>query len=246
MSRAAPAAVLAVSASALVVAVGEARAAAVACEITGPFGSGRSQVWLLEPGTEPKSIVVFAHGWTTVEPTDWHRARFDHLCRPGSIVVFPRYQLDGPDTGFRRGVQTAFARLRPVDVPVVVAGFSFGGALAAYYAGNADGWGVPRPYGVLSVFPTTRVAGRPAGRPPRSTRFVLLAGDRDLVVGTAGTQDLLAWLKGHPLAMKTSRLVRSSSALVAHREAPKEMTVASTRLFWTPIDTLVTAARRAA
>ena len=219
------------------------------CSITGPVGSGRNQVWLLRPSGAPKSVVLFAHGWTAVEPTDWHRVRFDHLCTRGSVVVFPRYQVDGSDTwqqgvdGFRRGVRTGFAQLGGVDVPVVAAGFSFGGALVNYYAGHAKRWGVPVPRSVLSIFPTTRVPGRSAGTAPRSVRFVLLAGDRDEVVGTAGALDFLAWLKGHPAAKKMYRLIRSSTALTATHEAPKEMTPAATRAFWAPIDALVTAAR---
>ena len=238
---------------ALLVIIGAADAASNGgCSITGPFGSGRAQVWLLRPAVPPRSIVVFAHGWTAVEPTDWHRVRFDHLCSRGSLVVFPRYQVDGLDRwqqgvdGFRRGVQIAFARLRPVKVPVVAAGFSFGAALANYYAGNAGRWGVPSPYGVFSIFPTTRIPGRQAGRPSASARFVLLAGDRDEVVGTEGAEDFLMWLKGHPEDRKTYRLVRSNGAFVAHHEAPKAMTAASTRVFWAPIDQMVVAARGAA
>lgn len=251
MRRLASVTALAASSWALAVAPAGAHSAAAGCTITGPVGSGRSQVWLLRPAAPPRSIVVFAHGWTAIEPTDWHRSRFDHLCARGSLVVFPRYQVDGLDSweqaldGFRRGVQVAFARLRPVEVPVVAAGFSFGGALANYYAGNAGTWGVPRPSGVVSIFPTKRVPGRPAGAPPKSVRFVLLAGDRDEVVGTAGAADFLTWLKGHPPDRKTYRLIRSGAALVAHHEAPKEMTAASTRAFWSPIDALVASARGA-
>jgi len=222
------------------------------CTITGPFGSGRAQVWLLRPASPPTSVVLFAHGWTAVEPNDWHRSRFDHLCARGSLVVFPRYQIDGLDTwqqavdGFRRGVQIGFERAGRRRLPVVAAGFSFGGALVNYYAGHARSWGVPVPRGVLSIFPTTRVPGRPAGAPPRSVRFVLLAGDRDDVVGTAGAQDFLTWLDGHPAARKTYRLIRSNAALTASHEAPKQTTPAATRAFWAPIDGLVTAAREGA
>jgi acetyl esterase/lipase len=220
-----------------------------ACKLDGPFGSGRGQVWLLRPAATTKSIVLFAHGWTAVEPTDWHRVRLDHLCARGNLVVFPRYQVDGYDTfeqgvdGFRSGVESAFAELGKSRLPVVAAGYSFGGALVSYYAGHASDWGVPRPRSVLSIFPTTRVAGKPAGTPPRSVRFVLLAGDRDEVVGTAGAQDFLDWLEGNGATRKTYRLVRSSAALRASHEAPKQMTPASTRVFWAPLDRLVTAAR---
>ena len=219
------------------------------CAVTGPFGSGRGQVWLLRPAGPTRSIVLFAHGWTAVEPTDWHRRRFDHLCARGSLVVFPRYQVGASDTwqqgvdGFRRGVQTGFGRLGSVQAPVVAAGFSFGGALVHYYAGHATSWGVPVPRSVLSIFPTARVPGRPAGTPPASVRFILLAGDRDDVVGTAGARDFLAWLQEHPAARKTYRLVRSGAALTATHEAPKETTRAATRAFWAPLDGLMAAAR---
>ena len=90
--------------------------------------------------------------------------RFEHLCRQGSTVLFPGYQVDEYDTfeqgldGFRRGVQVGFRQLQPVHVPVVAAGYSFGGALVNYLAGNARAWGVPVPRAVVSIFPTTRVA----------------------------------------------------------------------------------------
>jgi hypothetical protein len=61
------------------------------CRTTGPFGADRGKVWLLQPRGEPESIVGFGHGWTAVQPTDWHRPRLDHLCSEGSLVVFPRY-----------------------------------------------------------------------------------------------------------------------------------------------------------
>jgi dienelactone hydrolase len=222
--------------------------AAQECRITGPFGSGRGQVWLLRPSTAPSSVVLFAHGWTAVQPTDWHRPRFDHLCASGSVVVFPRYQVDELDTfelgveGFREGVRTAFARLGDELLPVVAVGYSFGGALVNYYAAQAARWNVPVPCSVYSIFPTTRVPGRPVGKPPSSVDFTLVAGDRDEVVGTAGAEDFLAWLKSHHVESRTYRLVRSTGALTASHEAPKETTTASTRAFWDPIDELVTAA----
>ena len=224
---------------------------AATCSVTGPFGGGRNQVWLLRPAAKPRSIVVFAHGWTAVDPNDWHKVRFDHLCDAGSIVVFPRFQRDEYDTwqdsvdGFRRGVQTAFGRLgNEGRLPVVAAGYSLGGAFVNYYAGNARVWGVPVPRSVFSIFPTTRVQQRSAGTPPASVRFVILAGDRDEVVGTAGAKDFWAWLKRHPASRKTYRLIHSTAGLSASHEAPKQMTAASTRTFWQPIDVLVNEARR--
>jgi hypothetical protein len=222
------------------------------CSLTGPFGAGRNQVWILRPSTKPRSIVLFAHGWTAVDPNDWHRVRFDHLCDADSIVIFPRYQRDEYDTwqdsvdGFRRGVQIAFGRLGDESrLPVVAAGYSLGGAFVNYYAGNARAWHVPTPRSVLSIFPTERVQGRSAGTPPASVRFLILAGDRDEVVGTRGAKDFLVWLRRHPAARKKYVLVRSTAALTATHEAPKQMTAASTLTFWQPIDQLVNQARRA-
>jgi predicted esterase len=218
------------------------------CTVTRPFGAGRGQVWLLRPEGDPESIILFAHGWTAVEPTDWHRPRLDRLCTNGSLVVFPRYQLDEFDTfqnavdGFRDGVRTAFAKLDGMDVPVVAVGYSLGGALVSYYAGHATDWDVPVPVSVLGIFPTPRVPGKDAGTPPASVQFVLLAGDQDEVVGTAGAEDLRSWLESNGRTADY-RLVRSSEALTARHEALKETSAASTATFWAPIDELVADAR---
>jgi pimeloyl-ACP methyl ester carboxylesterase len=225
-------------------------AAAEACSITGPYGEGRGQVSLLRPDGDPESIVVFGHGWTAVEPTDWHRPRLDHLCADGSLIVFPRYQVDELDTfengvdGFRDGVRTGFAELAGVDVPVVAVGYSLGGALVSYYAGHATEWEVPVPESVLAIFPTVGVPGRDPGTPPASVEFVLLAGDRDEVVGTAGADDLRAWLESNDRTVEY-RLVRSTPALTATHEALKETSEASTETFWAPIDELIAEAREA-
>ena len=248
--RAATVGVVAALSLAMLAASAASSTAATGCSLSGPFGAGRTQVWLLRPASMPKSIVLFAHGWTATDPNDWHRARFDHLCAHGSVVLFPRYQRDESDTwpqsvdGFRRGIQIGFQQLGQTRLPVVAAGYSFGGALVNYYAGNARAWKVPVPRSVLSIFPTARVRGRSAGNPPASVRFVILAGDRDEVVGTAGAMDFRAWLKRHPAAKTTYRLVRSSPALTATHEAPKETTLASARAFWKPIDVMVADARR--
>ena len=71
------------------------------------------------PGRDSaKSVVLFAHGWTAVDPNDWHRAASTTSAPNGSVVLFPRYQSGRAPTrgqqsvdGFRRGVQTGFEEL---------------------------------------------------------------------------------------------------------------------------------------
>jgi hypothetical protein len=112
----------------------------------------------------------------------------------------------------------------------------------SYYAGHATEWEVPIPRSVLGIFPTTRVPGKPAGIPPASVEFVLLAGDQDEVVGTAGADDLRSWLESNGRTADY-RLVRSTEALTASHEALKDTSAASTATFWTPIDELIEQAR---
>jgi acetyl esterase/lipase len=236
----------AVSAAALVLASG----AGAACTLSGPLGKGASHAWVLIPDAEPRSIVVYAHGWTATNPNDWHRARMDHLCARGSAVVFPRYQrgdyrdtFPGSVAPFRDGLAAAFARLGPARVPVVAAGFSFGATLVFYYAANAKRWGLPVPDGVYSIFPTGPIPGALLGPLPNATQYVVLAGDRDEVVGRAGADALWRRLARHAAARKQFRLVRSRPGLPAFHEAPKETSPIALRTFWAPLDALVAQVR---
>jgi hypothetical protein len=97
---------------------------------------------------------------------------------------------------------------------------------------------------VYSIFPTGPIPGTPLGPVARNVRVVVLAGDRDEVVGTAGAQELYRHVRNRPARLRQYRLVRSSAALVAHHEAPKDGTAAAFRTFWAPLDRLVSAARR--
>jgi dienelactone hydrolase len=235
-------------AAALLVSLGAGTAAgAPTCRLEGPLGTGAAQSWILRPAGRPRSIVVYAHGWTATDPNDWHRRELDHLCSRGSVVVFPRYQRDALDTfestvePFRQGLQAAFRRLGPARVPVVAAGYSFGGALVFYYAANARAWKLPVPAAVYSIFPVEPLALRKLPPFPRSTRVLVLAGDQDEVVGTAGAQGFLRYLRAH--GRKEYRRIRSTPGLRAHHEAPKETTPLALRTFWAPLDGLVAGAR---
>jgi dienelactone hydrolase len=175
----------------------------------------------------------------------------DHLCARGSAVVFPRYQRgDYRDTfqtsvaPFRAGLAAAFARLRPTRVPVVAAGFSFGATLVFYYAANARRWALPVPDGVYSIFPTGPIPGVALGPLPKASRYVVVAGDRDEVVGRAGADALWRRLARHAPARKQFRLVSSRAGLLAFHEAPKETSPLALRTFWAPLDALVAQVRR--
>ena len=67
----------------------------------------------------------------------------DHLLARRSAVIFPRYQEGSTDNplvttiiDLRSGLRTGFEALGEPGLPVVVAGFSWGGALASEHAGS--------------------------------------------------------------------------------------------------------------
>lgn len=221
-----------------------------------PYGHGASRVWVLTPREgEPRSVVVFLHGWTATSPFLWHQVWLDHLLSGGSAVVFPVYQTTGggeelvtAPLNLRDGLQAGFRALGHPNLPVVTAGFSVGGALAFYYAADAAGWGIPRPAAAYSIFPIDPVSMDPGlarlGPPPK-VRFVVLAGDRDDVVGTAGAEAFLDWLAPLPPRLRTYRLLRSDpKGLWFDHESPTAVDdAAMRRVFWEPLDRLIARAR---
>jgi len=220
-----------------------------------PFGTGAGQVWVLRPNAgAPRSVVVYLHGWGASSPFEWHLAWMDHLLARGSAVIFPRYQEGSYDDplvttifDLEEGLRTGFEALGEPGLPVVVAGFSWGGTLAFFYAANAGRWGLPRPRAVYSVFPADPLGVDPRLDLPRlrRTRVVLLVGDRDDVVGTYGADTFWKWLRPVPASLKTYRVIRSTGKLFADHQAP---TVPSRpvvrKVFWAPLDALVAEARR--
>jgi pimeloyl-ACP methyl ester carboxylesterase len=222
-----------------------------------PYGHGSSAVWVLTPsGAKARSVVVFIHGWTATSPFDWHQEVLDHLLREGSAVVFPVYQTTGGAEEFvtapynlRDGLQAGFRALGQSELPVVVVGFSVGGALAFYYAADAVGWGVPRPVAVYSIFPIDPLSMDPGlsllGPPPRIP-FLIVAADKDDVVGDAGARAFLKWLAPLPNSLKTYRFLRSDpNGLFFDHHAPTAIgNPGLRRVFWRPLDLLVARARQ--
>jgi hypothetical protein len=202
-------------------------------------------------------VVVFGHGWKHAPPSasyPWVGQFWpwlDHLSAQGNAVIFPRYQLgdDAPGAAraaaFRAGVAEGLHRLAlPLDIPVVAMGYSYGATLALTYAANAHRWRLPEPRAVDAVFPAGEIPGVPLPPLPRSTDVLLQVGENDTVAGAGGASAFWAWLARHPPNRKRYEVVRSHGSFVADHAAPKLATPAAQDAFWTPLDRLVTRARR--
>lgn len=227
--------------------------------IEGPFGKGADAVWLIRPSTPIRSVVVFAHGWKShvaATPDAWvqqFRPWLDHLVARGSAVIFPRYQLGLGDsagaervTSFRRALEIGFARLGRPRVPVVAAGYSFGGSLVFHYAANASAWGLPTPAAVDSVFPSGPVPGERLPPLSAAARVLIQVGESDTDAGSGGAEAFRAWLAHHPPSRFRLEVVHSSPALIASHAAPKSSSPAAQRVFWAPLDRLISTVRREA
>jgi dienelactone hydrolase len=218
------------------------------------YGRGSNEVWLLRPAGRIQSVVVLGHGWKTSPPSglSWveqFRPWIDHLLARGNAVIFPRYQLGTGDwadvrrvKAYRLGLALAFRHLAAKRVPVVAAGYSFGGSLAFYYAANANNWGLPPPAAVDAVFPAGMISGASLHRLRRSTRVLIQVGDRDVEAGTAGGTAWWHWLGNHRRGRRFET-VRSTAALTATHDAPKEANATAQGVFWKPLDGLVEASR---
>jgi acetyl esterase/lipase len=222
-----------------------------------PYGRGSTAVWVLTPKKgRVRSVVVFIHGWTANTPFLWHQAWFDHLLQDGSAVVFPVYQVTGGDEEFvtspydlRDGLRAGFTVLGKPDLPVVVAGYSVGGALAFYYEADAGEWSVPRPRAVYSIFPSDPILIDPGlvhlAAPPAVPTLVLV-GDKDSTVGRIGADTFWTWLSPVPRELKRYRLLHSdpNGLWFDHESVPSsQFNLGMRRVFWEPLDELVAEVR---
>jgi hypothetical protein len=214
--------------------------------VVGPIGRGAEQVYVLRPRGVVCSIVVFGHGWSDRTPTRY-LPWLDHLLRRNNAVIYPRYQLTDDLSqplarvrdAWRAGIRAGFRRLGRGRVPVVAAGYSFGGGLAYEYAARAASWGVPAPLALQSIFPYAAFLAGPLPL-PRATRVLIQVGDRDARVGRRGGERLWRLLSGRPARLQT---VRSSDGFVAEHLAPQGTSQAARRAFWGPLDALIAWAR---
>jgi hypothetical protein len=261
-AAAALAAAVAVSASALWGCAGATASAtplarSPAVRVEGPFGQGASEVWLIVGSNVPvRSVIVFGHGWKTTPPAPGHPWVYeflpwlDHLVTGGNEVIFPAYQLTATDPAdvarvqaYRAAITTGYLHLGRPNVPFVAFGYSFGAALAFYYAANARAWGVPVPRAVQATFPAGMIAGAPLPPLVSSIRVLIQVGDADTQAGTGGAKEFWRWLASHPPARKRFEVIHSTPQLTADHAAPHTYSPAARRAFWLPLDQLVALAR---
>lgn len=166
------------------------------------FAGQADGYWLFEPANpRPDSapVVVFLHGYGAINPMiygGWIR----HIVRQGNIVIYPRYQQnllvpasDAFPATAAKGIRDALAELRrgdhvrPSDEPLVLAGHSYGGAIAANLGVHFAELEIPRPKGLLLCSPGT---GPLKGARldsydglPADTRLLILVSVNDQVVG---------------------------------------------------------------
>src|SRR3954454_2591558 len=110
-------------------------------KMQGPFGNGAEIYWVWR-APHPQSVVIFMHGLDQSElyPGN-HLPWIEHLVRMGNDVIYPRYET-APGRGpallhSAKAVTAAIIRLGRPRVPVVIAGYSRGGRLAAELAAAA-------------------------------------------------------------------------------------------------------------
>ena len=238
------AAFAALAALACVLAAGPARSSPPVTRL----GAGAREVWVLRPTGRVKSIVVFGHGWSTPFPSGfgpWVR----HLRAGGSIVIYPRYRVGAGDStssalaAFQAGVESAFRLVRPIHVPVVAVGKSFGGSAVFYYAASARSWGVPAPVAILSIFPAGPIGALPVGRLSARTYVELFVGDADTTAGSGGADTFWRWLSGHPNERRRYVVIHSRPGFVANHDSAQRSDPIAQAVFWAPFDGLIGRAR---
>ncbi len=200
------------------------------------LGEGPRSYWLFEPADpspESAPVIVFNHGWFAVNP-GVYGAWIEHLVRKGRIVIAPRYQRDWstPPANFLPNGLVAVrdaldvlasspAHVRPDRTKFAIMGHSAGGNLAAQMAAVAAEADLPVPRAVISVFPGEVFPSRTPdlANVPASTLLVVLAGEKDVVVGDQRAREIFAQASAVPRERKKFILYRSDLRGVPHFRA---------------------------
>lgn len=217
----------------------------------GPIGKGASGIWIYRPAGTPKDLVIYLHGQggPTEATPDNHLPWLKHLVSRGSIVLYPRYEMDyeaEPMQFIANGIRTAAKRVDLDGLPVLVIGYSRGGGLAVEYGAVAGAEELPVPDAIMGVFPAgfgnakQQVDLTPL---PHTTEILFLVGDQDTVVDTRGAAFTGSRLQaaGFPGENIHLSLVESHGNFVADHSAPLQTSPAARAAFWEPADRILDA-----
>jgi acetyl esterase/lipase len=218
------------------------------------YGTGARAVAVVRPAEPqvPLPALIFLHGWG-YQQAGAYGAWIRHLARDGNAVIVPRYQT-GPRSdpasvrgAMLSGVRTALRRIAVAPGTLVVAGHSAGAALAADYAAVAPSEKLPQPRGVFAIYPGRAIIGTPGipsadlSRIPATTRLLVMAGARDMIVGQAPAREMLAAARSIPESRRRFLLVNRPQA--ADHLAPLRDSRVVRATFWRRLDLLIDAAR---
>jgi hypothetical protein len=214
--------------------------------VVGPIVKGPKGVWIFRPAGKPKSVVVFFHGqggFTEATPVN-HRPWIDHLVARGSVVVYPRWELtyEGDPMQYAvAGIRTAISRVDVSGLPVLVIGYSRGGALAVEYGAVAGKNGLPVPDKIMSIFPTSvgdELHFIDLTPLDHSTGVLFVMGEEDT---TAGVRDLVHRLRAGRFPAQNIKLdfVKSYAGFHTDHFAPMRTSPSARAAFWRPADLLL-------
>jgi acetyl esterase/lipase len=207
------------------------------------IGTGPRSYWLFEPA-DPKPenapVVVFLHGWFSVNPAIYG-AWIDHMVRDGKTVVFPRYQNDFgtlpkdflPNALYAvrdalNVLRAGRGHVRPEPGKFALIGHSAGGNLAAQLAAlSADpANGLPEVKAAMAFFPGEVFASREPSfaKIPEATLLLVAVGEDDVLVGDQRGRQIFAQATSVPRSRKRFLLYRTDRhghpPLVAEHTAP--------------------------
>ncbi|MBN9061602.1 MAG: alpha/beta hydrolase [Rhizobiales bacterium] len=180
------------------------------------YGAGARQVFVFRPtrGFDgPRPAVVFGHAVNAFNPL-LYGAWIDHLARHGTIVVFPRYQLDARQPRNElighaaAGVKLAMEKLGDAVDPEKVAyvGHAAGGNIVVNLAADPSLW---KPKLVLAVMPGNSWGNRYQAikldvldQLPPEIVLITMIGDTDTVARDTDARKIIRQSGAVPAARK--------------------------------------------